>query len=94
MSYLLYSFPVDSVKAGKCEEVGYAYYRNTLPNGRSYQPSKSACQQACAEHVGCSYWSWSKGSTMCYLKTSKAGKGPAENYISGSKDCNMSEEKG
>ena len=94
MSYLLYSFPVDSVKAGKCEEDKYAYQGNNIPNSKSYQPSKSACQQACAEHDGCSYWTWSKGSTMCYLKTSKAGKRRADNYVSGTKDCNMSEEKG
>ena len=84
------------MKAGKCWEDNYAYFENDIPNSKSYQPSKSACQQACAEHDGCSYWTWRKGSAMgaCYLKTSDTGKEPADKYISGTKDCNMSEEKG
>ena len=86
------------MKASKCLEVGYAYYGNNIPGKlpHSYQPSQSACQQACAEHDGCSYWTWSKGSAMgaCYLKTSDAGKSKADNYVSGTKDCNMAEEKG
>ena len=90
-----------STEAWKCREDGYAYYGNNIPGKlpHSYQPSQSACQQACAEHDGCSYWTWrrkEKGWAMapCYLKTSKAGREASSIYISGSKDCKMSEEKG
>ena len=75
-------------EAWKCREDGYAYYGNNIPGQPSYQPSESACQQACAQHDGCSYWSFGSASEACYLKTSSAGKEPAANYVSGTKDCN------
>ena len=80
------------MKAGKCLEVGYAYIGNNILSMPVYKPSESACQQACAEHDGCSYWTWrrkEKGWAMapCYLKTSKAGREASSVYISGSKDC-------
>ena len=86
-----------STEAWKCwMEEGYAYYYNTIPGGMSYQPSRLACQQACAEHDGCSYWTWRKGSAMgeCFLKTSRAGRELATDFVSGTKDCNLPEEKG
>ena len=85
-----------STEAWKCWEDNYAYYYNTIPGSMSYQPSRSACQQACAEHYGCSYWTWRKGSAMgeCYLKTSRAGRQLATGFVSGTKDCNLPEEKG
>ena len=84
------------MKAGKCWEDNYAYFENDIPNSKSYQPSKSACQQACAEHDGCSYWTWRKGSAMgaCYLKTSNAGRRQSDYHNSGTKDCDTSEKKG
>ena len=86
-----------STEAWECwMEMGYAYFWNNLPGMPIYQPSKSACQQACAEHDGCSYWTWKKGSAMgaCYLKTSRAGRQLATGFVSGTKDCNLPEEKG
>ena len=76
-----------STEAWKCREDGYAYYGNNIPGQPSYQPSESACQQACAQHDGCSYWSFGSASEACYLKTSSAGKEQAANYVSGTKDC-------
>ena len=86
-----------STEAWKCwMEEGYAYYGNNLQGMPVYQPSKFACQQACAEHDGCSYWTWDWGwaSGSCYLKMSNAGRQTSDNYVSGTKDCNAPEEKG
>ena len=83
-----------STEAWECwEEDNTAYYGNNIPGGMSYQPSQSACQRACSEHAGCSYWTWSRGG-KCYLKTSDDGRETTSYYVSGTKDCKGPEGKG
>ena len=83
-----------STEAWKCWEDNTAYYGNNIPGSMSYQPSMSACQQSCAEHAGCYYWTWGRGAGECYLKTSSDGRQPTSDYVSGTKDCNVPKEKG
>ena len=76
-----------------CFEENKAYFHNNIVLGtKNLQPSRSACQQSCAEHSGCSYWTWGRGHGECYLKTSDDGRmsmeGMTDVYVSGSKDCN------
>ena len=85
-------------EAWKCWENNTAYFGNNIPESMSYQLSTSACQQSCAEHSGCSYWTWGRGHGECYLKTSDDGRmsmeGMTDVYVSGTKDCNdVPEEK-
>ena len=86
-----------STEAWKCWENNTAYFGNNIPESMSYQLSTSACQQSCAEHSGCSYWTWGRRAGECYLKTSDDGRmsmSPmTDDYVSGTKDCNVPEEK-
>ena len=86
-----------STEGWKCWEDNTAYYGNNIPDSMSYQPSTSACQQLCAEHSRCSYWTWGRRAGECYLKTSDDGRmsmSPMTDvYVSGTKDCNVPEEK-
>ena len=60
------------------------------------QPSRSACQQSCAERAGCAFWTWDKRASRgpCYLKTSRAGgtNKRRKGYVSGSKGCLLPEQ--
>ena len=69
-----------------------AYFGNNIVFGwDNKQPSWSACQQSCAEHAGCAYWTWRQraGWGPCYLKGSRAGgtHKRRKGFVSGSMAC-------
>ena len=79
-----------------CFEDDTAYFGYNIVMGwMNPQPSRSACQQSCAEHPSCAYWTWDKRSHegQCFLKTSRAGVTHNRlRYISGSKGCLLPEQ--
>ena len=81
-----------------CAEDNTAYYGNNLVNAKDNKKGSSTeCQMACANYVGCNYWSWRKdGFGWCYLKHSKPTSHPNYGevtpgnnmyYVSGPKQC-------
>ena len=63
----------------------------------NFQPSRAACQRACAQHPTCEFWTWGKGEPRgpCYLKTARDNVTPGlDSYVSGSKHCKLPEAEG
>ena len=75
---------------GDLVEVGYDYEGNDLENVWR-KSSKEDCAAWCGVIDGCSYWSHGKltttSQTLCYLKTSSAGKRKYGSFVSGEKPC-------
>ena len=73
---------------------------------KSHQTSRAACRDSCQDTSGCYFWSWVKsglknrGSTQvkghCILKNARGRENviPAQNYVSGSRQCTLPEDSG
>ena len=83
-----------------CLDDNTAYYGNNIENQDYGQiGSSSHCQQRCQSMSECKFWTWTKATGKCYLKTSKDGEtwtiedygtnhvGNSDKYVSGSKNC-------
>ena len=83
-----------------CLDDNTAYYGNNIePQDYQQTGSSSRCQQRCQSRSECKFWTWTKATGKCYLKTSKAGEpkyeedygpnhvGNSDEYVSGSKNC-------
>ena len=73
-----------------CFEEGFVYkgaeHRvKTIPYG-GYGDTREDCQERCAEHNDCEYWSW-KIDGNCYLKSERGNIEKSERFVSGSKHC-------
>ena len=80
-----------------CAEDNTAYYGNNLVNAKDNKKrSSTECQMACANYVGCNFWSWMKSRGRCFLKHSKPTRHPDHgevypgnnpDFVSGPKEC-------
>ena len=72
-----------------CYESGFDYAGSDLPGGPHPSPTQASCCALCASTPGCKYYSFcpnsacAGGPTMCYLKSSNAGRVPWPNRLSG-----------
>jgi len=85
------------LKAGDdddCLEDNTAYFRNNVVMGhRNIQNSRYSCQQSCARHPLCNFWTWMKRNGKCFLKTIRGNVSTKRGFVSGSKNCQLPEAK-
>ncbi|XP_040583657.2 LOW QUALITY PROTEIN: low-density lipoprotein receptor-related protein 2 [Lepeophtheirus salmonis] len=78
-----------------CFEDNTAYFGNNYRIGsENPQKSRLACQESCANHPECLFWTWGKGDKTgpCYLKTARMNvQHNVSHYVSGSKNCLLPE---
>ena len=81
-----------------CFQDNTQYFGNNLIFGNNnLKPSQSACQKSCRDHPECKFWTWRRRRTslgQCYLKDGRDSVTPKKGYISGSKYCSLTEDKG
>lgn len=84
-----------------CYEPHAAYYGNNHKFGdENRQPDRLACQQSCAVHPECKFWTFRVPSKdedqgYCYLKTKRGNLVVnITEYTSGTKNCPLPETKG
>ena len=71
-----------------CFESGWDYYGFDLPNSPVPSASQAACCALCAATAGCNFYSFCDNGncgphSMCYLKSSNAGRRPFQDRLSG-----------
>ena len=83
-----------------CFEEDTAYFQNNIKFGdKNFQKSRYDCQQSCAAHHLCQFWTWMKPvqeghNGACFLKAKRENVGESTRFVSGSKNCPLPEAPG
>jgi len=73
-------------------------YKNSIVQGYKLPVTLNECQKSCLNHPKCNYWTWmkplhkSEERGNCVLKTAKEKTTSLPHFISGSKNCSMSDQ--